>query len=285
MRKVMKLALEERQIRIKCHYDLFDGYEIHLYGDERDHFELADDLDKPIVTVHYPIERCDVYDVCNELNSDYFRQVADLCRRQHAGLVVHAETGLQRLQSNPNLEAFCAFIKESGVILHVENCYRFVGAIESLDVAYYLRSRIGDDQVYPLLDTCHLMMSEMSFRFEEMSFFKTIEAYASENFKIHLNDCIGSGEWETGGIHGTNFYANQYLLRNILWMVHELEKKGLSIDLVLEVNEEDYVYPTNAHQLAGNVDRFWQKMEEEDNLALTERPSKKRRPQRKEEDR
>jgi len=276
MRKVMKLALEEEQIRIKSHYDLFDGYEIHLYGNQKDHFELADQLTKPIVTVHYPIDSCDIYDVCNEYQSEYARKVIDLCKKAKAGLVVHAETGLQRLISNPNLDGFCNFIAKEGIVLHVENCYRMVGAIESLDVAYYLRSRIGEKQVYPLLDTCHLMMSEMSFRFEEMSFFKTIDAYSSENFKIHLNDCIGSGEWETGGTHGTNFYANQYLLRNILWMVHELEKKGLSIDLILEVDEEDYIYPTNAHQLAKNVDKYWKKMEEEDNLALTDRSKKVR---------
>ncbi|MBO4218842.1 MAG: TIM barrel protein [Erysipelotrichaceae bacterium] len=276
MRKVMKLALESRQIRIKQLYDRFDGYEIHLYGDSRDDFDLADHLDKPIITVHYPIERCDIYDVCSEFGSEYARKVFDLCVRHQAGLVVHAETGLQRLQSHPDLQDFCRCLRELGVILHVENCYRFVGAIESLDVAYYLRELIGQDRVYPLLDTCHLMMSEMSFRFEEMSFFKTIEAYASENFKIHLNDCIGSGEWETGGTHGTNFYANQYLLRNILWMVHELEKKGLSIDLILEVDEDDYAYPTNAHQLAGNVESYWQKMEEEDSLTIADRPTRKK---------
>ncbi len=277
MRKLMKLALESRQIRIKCLYDLFDGYEIHLYGDERDCFELAETLNKPIVTVHYPIERCDVYDLVSEFDSEYALKVYDLCRRHRAGLVIHAETGLERLQTHPRLEAFLDFIRKQDIILHVENCYRSVGAIECLKVNSFLGERIGPNRVYPLLDTCHLMMSEMSFRFEEMSFFKTIAAYASDNFKIHLNDCIGSGEWETGGTHGTNFYANQYLLRNILWMVHELEKKGLSIDLILEVDEEDYIYPTNAHQLAKNINTYWQKMEEEDNLALTDRTGKQLR--------
>ena len=122
MRKVMKLALEEEQIRIKSHYDLFDGYEIHLYGNQKDHFELADQLTKPIVTVHYPIDRCDIYDVCNEYQSDYARKVFDLCKKAKAGLVVHAETGLQRLISNPNLDGFCNFIAKEGIVLHVENC-------------------------------------------------------------------------------------------------------------------------------------------------------------------
>ena len=253
----MKLALEEEQIAVKSRYQRFDGYEIHLYGNEKDHFELAETIEKPIVTVHYPIDSCDVYDVASDCLSDYADRVFDLCRRHNAGLVVHAETGLERLLTNPMLETFCNKVRDSGITLHVENCYRNVGAVEGLRITGYLKEQIGSDRVYPLLDTCHLIMSEMSFKFEEMSFYKTMEAYASENFKIHLNDCIGSGEVETGGIHGTNFYANQYLLRNILWKLHELLDSGSNIDLVLEVDETDYIYPTNADILAKNINRIW----------------------------
>ena len=64
MKKIMKMALEAEQIKIKSQYDRFDGYEIHLYGNEKDNFELADTIEKPIITVHYPIDDCDVYDVC-----------------------------------------------------------------------------------------------------------------------------------------------------------------------------------------------------------------------------
>lgn len=260
MRKLMKLALEKEQIRIKEQYDRFDGYEIHLYGDERDHFELADTITKPIVNVHFPIDKCDVYDVLDCYESDYARKIFDLCKKANAGLVVHAETGLARLKTNPKLDDFCEFIKAEGITLHVENCYRNVGAVEGLRLCNYLRNKIGRNQVFPLLDTCHLIMSEMSFKFEEMSFFATIDAYTSENFKIHLNDCIGSGERETGGIHGTNFYANQYLLWNILWKLKEITDRGNNIDLVLEVDEVDYNYPTNADILAKNINTMWEEL-------------------------
>lgn len=262
MRKLMKIALDPEQIRIKNQYDRFDGYEIHLYGDERDHFELAETIQKPIVTVHYPIPDCDVYDVVSQFKNDYAKKVFELCNTYKAGLVVHAETGLDRLKTNPYLDEFCDFIKESGIHLHVENCYRTCGAVESLKLCNYLRDRIGYDKVFPLLDTCHLIMSEMSFKFEEMSFFSTIDAYTSDNFIIHLNDCIGSGEKETGGIHGTNFYANQYLLWNILWKLKEIVKRGINIDLVLEVDEVDYNYPTNADILAKNVNRMWEELQQ-----------------------
>ena len=194
------MALEEEQIRIKSQYSRFDGYEIHLYGNDSDHFELVDKIEKPIVTVHYPMNRCDVYDVVNEFESEYAQKVFKLAKEKGAGVVVHAETGVARLISNPGLDKFCEFIKQEGIVLHVENCYRNCGAVESLRLCNYLRDKIGHELVFPLLDTCHLIMSEMSFKFEEMSFFHTIDAYTSDNFKIHLNDCIGSGEKETGGI-------------------------------------------------------------------------------------
>ena len=257
MRKLMKLALEKDQIKIKSQYDRFDGYEIHLYGDSRDDFDIVDTIEKPIITIHYPIPRCDVNDVVNEYQSEYAQKVYALCKKTGAGLVVHAETGVDRLVTNPKLDEFCKFIARERIRLHVENCYRNIGAIQGLKLARFLQRQIGEDLVFPLLDTCHLMMSEMSFKFEEMSFFKTIEAYASDNYIIHLNDCIGSGEKETGGIHGTNFYANRYLLGNILWKLHELEEKGVKVDLVLEVDEFDYVYPSNADILAKNVDLIW----------------------------
>lgn len=257
----MKMALEEEQLKIKSLYSRFDGYEIHLYGNEKDHFELIDQIEKPVVTIHYPIERCDVFDVVKEFESEYAKKVFELCKKTGAGLVVHAETGLDRLKVEPALDAFCEFIRKEGIKLHVENCYRNCGAVESLRLCNYLRDKIGHDLVFPLLDTCHLIMSEMSFKFEEMSFFHTIDAYTSENFIVHLNDCVGSGEKETGGIHGTNFYANQYLLWNILWKLKEIVDRGTEIDLVLEVDEVDYNYPTNADILAKNIDKMWAELQ------------------------
>ena len=254
MKKYLKLALEKEQLEVKKMYRRFDGYEIHLYGNGKDNFDLLKEIDKPILTIHYPISRCDVYDICNEFKSGYAEKVFNACKEYNAGLVIHVETDLERLLTNPQLNNFCEYIKNEGIILHVENCYRNCGAIEALKVIKYLKEQIGDDRVYPLLDTCHLIMSGMSFKFNEMSFYETIDAYSSEKFIIHLNDCIGSGEEETGGIHGTNFYANQYLLRNILWKLSETNR---NVDLVLEVSEVDYDYPTNANTLARNVDHIW----------------------------
>ena len=261
----MKLALEQEQLNIKKLYDRFDGYEIHLYGDQRDDFDLEKQIVKPIVTVHYPIDRCDVYDAVDEFKSEYAQKVYQLCKKRDAGLVLHAETSLNKLLTNPYLMDFCDFIKQQGIRLHIENCYRNVGAIEGLKVMNYLKDHIGKDNVFPLLDTCHLIMSEMSFKFDEMSFFSTIDAYQSDRFIIHLNDCIGSGEKETGGTHGTNFYANQYLLGNILWKLTEMPN-GRNVDLVLEVDEVDYHYPTNADILAKNVEKYWKQFYKEKNI-------------------
>lgn len=257
MRKGLKVALQLDQIEKKNSYDIIDCYEIHLYGDERDHFELADMLKKPVATIHWPLHTSDIALIANDYESEYMQKVIQLCKKTGAGIVMHAESCAGDIFSNPNFGGFCDFIRKSGVRIHVENCYRTIGSMEALSIMRYMRARISHRQVYPLLDTCHLMMSEMSFKYEEFSFSQALDSYKSECFRIHLSDCIGSGEAETGGIHGTNFSKNLYLLNNILWKLYNLEKRGYRVDLILEVDEEDYVNVPMAMQLAKNIDRFW----------------------------
>ena len=256
MRKALKLALEPEQISVKNSYPMIDGFEIHLYGDQRDHFELIEMLKKPVFTVHYPLNKCDVVQISHDFKNGYAKKVFELCKKLNVGLVIHAESPSFDVFNNPYVEEFCRMVKQEDLIIHLENCYRNIGAQEGLQIMKYMRNRINDYQVFPLLDTCHLMMSEMSFKYEESSFFNTIDNYKSENFKMHLNDCIGSGEIETGGIHGTNFSQNLYLLRNILWKLYELEKHNYNVDLILEVEEEDYINAPKAIELANNIDKI-----------------------------
>lgn len=257
MKKALKCALEKEQIEYKNSLDFIDGYEIHLYGDERDNFDLVKDMKKEIFTVHYPLNRCDILEIANDYTTDYAKKVFKLCKDLNVGLVLHAESKYYEIMGSKLVDAFCDYIKDEGIILHVENCYRDIGAIEAIEIRRYIRARIGLDRVYSLLDTCHLMMSEMSFKFEEMSFSEAINRYKSSNFVMHLNDCIGSGEKETGGIHGTNFHYNMYLLNNILWKLFCLERDGYYAKLVLECDEEDFIHNPNAVELAHNIDKFW----------------------------
>lgn len=257
MRKALKLALEKEQIEFKNSRKEIDAFEIHLFGDERDDFSLYPLIEKPLTTIHYALWRSDILDIAAEFESDYTRKVFDLAKKADCGIVLHAESRSFNIYNKPEVEAFCKFAKKEGVKLHIENCYRNNGAIEALEIMDYIRHRVDKERVYPLLDICHLMMSEMSFKYDELSIPKAIEAYKSNCFKIHLNDCIGSGEKETGGIHGTNFSRNQYLLNNILWKLFNLEKEGYEADLILEVEEKDYVHVPEALELAANIDRFW----------------------------
>lgn len=257
MKKALKCALEKEQIEYKNTLDFIDGYEIHLYGDERDDFSLAKQMNKDIYSVHYALDRCDIMDIAKEFRSDYAQSVFRLCKELNVGLVVHAESKYYEIMASKDVDAFCDFIKDNDITLHVENCYRDIGAIESIQIRRYIRARVGLDKVYSLLDTCHLMMSEMSFKYDELSFSEAIDRFKSDNYIIHLNDCIGSGEKETGGIHGTNFHYNMYLLNNILWRLYCLEKDGYFAKLVLECDEDDFIHNPNAVELAHNIDKFW----------------------------
>lgn len=257
MKKALKCALQEDQISYKNSLNFIDGYEIHLYGDERDNFDLVNSMNKEIFSVHYPLDRCDVMEIAREYKSPYAQKVFALCKKLNVGLVLHAESKYYEIMASKDVDAFCDFIKDNNITLHIENCYRDIGAIESIQIRRYIRARIGLDKVYSLLDTCHLIMSEMSFKYEELSFFEAINRFKSDNYIIHLNDCIGSGEAETGGIHGTNFHNNLYLLNNILWRLFNLEKEGYLAKLVLEINENDFVHVPMAIELAHNIDKLW----------------------------
>ncbi len=257
MRKALKCALDKDQILFKNTLSEIDAFEVHLFGDERDDFSLYPLMEKPLTTIHYALWRSDILDIAREFESDYCKNVFELAKKADVGIVLHAESRSFNIYNKPDVEAFCAYAREQGVKLHIENCYRNNGAIEALEIMDYIRHRVDKQRVFPLLDICHLMMSEMSFKYDELSIPKAIEAYKSPCFKIHLNDCIGSGEKETGGIHGTNFSHNQYLLNNILWKLFNLEKEGYHADLILEVEEKDYVHVPDALELARNIDKFW----------------------------
>ena len=257
MRKLLKCALDIEQIKYKNSLDFIDGYELHLYGDERDDFSLLSQMTKPVYSIHYPLERCDIIEIAQEFETEYAQKVFALCKRLNVGLVLHAESKYYEVMANKDVDKFCDFIKENNITVYIENCYRNIGAIEAIQIRRYIRARIGLEKVFSLLDTCHLMMSEMSFKYDELSFAEAIEKYKSQNFIIHLNDCIGSGEKETGGIHGTNFHNNLYLLNNILWKLYNLERDGYYAKLVLECDESDYVKCENAVELAHNIDKFW----------------------------
>ena len=257
MKKALKCALDIQQIEYKNSLDFIDGFEIHLYGDERDDFSLVDKIEKEIFSIHYPLDRCDIMEIAQEYQSEYTRKVFDLCKKLNVGLVLHAESKYYEIMGSKLVDGLCDFVKDYGITVHVENCYRDIGAIEAIEIRRYIRARVGYDKVYSLLDTCHLMMSEMSFKYEELSFAQAIDRFKSKNYIIHLNDCIGSGEKETGGIHGTNFRYNQYLLNNILWRLYNLEKEGYYAKLVLECDEEDFIHNPNAIELAHNIDRLW----------------------------
>lgn len=257
MKKALKCALDLEQINYKNTLDFIDGYEIHLQGNENDDFSLIDKMTKPVYSIHYPLDRCDIIDIAKEFKSDYAQKVFEVCKKLNVGLVLHAESKYYEVMASKDVDVFCDFIKESGIVVYIENCYRNIGAIEAIQIRRYIRARIGLERVYSLLDTCHLMMSEMSFKYDELSFSEAIDKFKSSHFIIHLNDCIGSGEKETGGIHGTNFRNNLYLLNNVLWKLYNLESEGYEAKLVLENDETDYVHNPNAVELAHNIDKFW----------------------------
>ncbi len=257
MRKCMKCALEKEQIIEKNSYTDIDGYEIHLYGDSRDDFSLASLMTKPIVTVHYPLDRCNILQIAKEQNDEYANKVFQFCRDYHAGLVLHVESSAKEIINQPEIIRLCGHLKIYDIKVYVENFYKSAGIKDALAVYNYIRPLIGEKSVFPLLDICHMMISQMDLTRDELSFAESLNAFQSDSFKIHLSDCVGSGEWETGGIHGDNFKTNRYFLENILTKLMEMEKNGCFCDCILEVDESDYIHNPNAHNLAVRIDEFF----------------------------
>ena len=64
-------SLEKEQIDYKNSLDFIDAFEVHLHGDERDDFSLIEEMKKPIISIHYPLKRCDIMEIAKEFRSEY----------------------------------------------------------------------------------------------------------------------------------------------------------------------------------------------------------------------
>ncbi len=260
MHKAFKIALEKNQIDIKNNFNKVDSYEIHLYGNDNDHFELYNTLTKTIRTVHYPLNRSDIIQVAKECETEYFDKVIDLCKKTKAILVTHADNPLSEVMDNPLVDKLCSKLMENDITIYVENGYKDVSCKEAYLVYKYMVSKLDYNHCFPLLDICHLCISQQSFEYADYDFKTALDLFSSSRFSIHLSDAIGSGEWQTGGVHGSNFQTNQALLKNILNYVKKLEESRGEVNLVLEVEEEDFSNPINAIKLANNIDDILEKM-------------------------
>ena len=115
----------KEQVDAKIEYKIFDGYEIHLLGKEKDDFSLLEKLScKPIKTFHFPIEKCRIGTFEIGDDKEYIEQLLHECQKYHSGIVLHhgggfdfseqKETELNLAIKNKDLQILIEQMKEKG---------------------------------------------------------------------------------------------------------------------------------------------------------------------------
>ena len=251
----MKLALVENQLLSKIQVEGFDGYEIQLLGEGIDDFNLIEKINRPVITVHYPMDMCDLTVMSNAGETKYLNKCFEICRKLNAGLVVHADKVLEELLGDIKFKNFCYVLSKQNICIHVENPST-INSNEAVRICEYINELTCSNFAYPLLDTGHAMIAAQVAALRERNIFVLVQNFASKNYKIHFSDIIGSGLVETGGVHGNNFSMNEPFMKELL---NEFKKLYFVPDLILEVEEDDYCNPVNAIELNKKVKAYLNK--------------------------
>lgn len=263
LNKILKVSLLKDQVENKTKIEIFDGYEIHLLGNGRDDFSLLEELkEKPIKTFHYPVTQCRLGKFKIGENKEYMLQILDACEKYCSGLILHCGDGWDEVdprdnelvltKNNKDLFWLIGEMRARNIPLFIENASS-VSCKDVLNIINHLMITHDYFRIYPLLDICHYQIAAGRLHSVEYNLAETLKLFESENMKIHFCDSVGCGKYVFGGIHGSNFKYNQPLMKEILGYLKKFEN---DIDLILEVDEDNYNIPKNAMWLAAKIDEY-----------------------------
>lgn len=256
-----KCALDKKRIELLNSSEKeVENIEIQLLSTEDD-LSLIDLINANISSIHLPLPPfCNLTFISDSLkakdsNYDFILRVIEKCKQHNCGMVVHANLPLESLYQTEGCEMLISFIKDSGIIWHIENV-----ALDEISngnacikapvqICDYFNKRIKKEICFPLLDTCHFLMIQDDFdRTLSLNLHQVLQMYNSNNYCIHLNSRIGCGDPAYGGIHGSNFHYDTPLLIKILKTVKQYNPM-----LILEVYETDYYTSANVKELHSKI--------------------------------
>lgn len=252
MNTYMKIALVKEQFLAKIKIEGFDGYEIQLLGKGKDDFSLIKKINRPVATVHYPMDMCGLSVMCEEDNFEYMEKCFEVCRELSTGLVIHADVTLDDLMKKSGFHNLCYTLSKQNISIHIENS-SYTNSNEAVKICNYMNELTFLHFAYPLLDTGHSLIAAQKSSLREENIFVLIKKFASKNYKVHFSDIVGSGLVETGGVHGNNFSMNEPFMKELL---NEFDELYFKPSLIIEVEEEDYCNPANAIELNNKIKEY-----------------------------
>lgn len=260
-----KCSLLSSVIKVKNMYKV-DRIEIQLLS-INDDLDLIDTINAKIVSIHLPLPPfCDITNIIRIIKEqgkeyDFLVRVAKKCKENNCGMVIHADTTLEKLYRSANIKYFIDFIEKYDLTVHIENTtIEIKNGNESvrapIQISNYINSEIGKTLCYPLLDTCHYMMVRDAFDSSlTLSLKQVITMYNSDKYYVHLCDKVGCGEDKRGGKHGFNFRYDEPLLKDILKTIDKYNP-----ELILEIREDDYINSPNVKELEERIDRIYKEI-------------------------
>lgn len=237
--------------------------EIQLLSLEDD-LSMMDELTGKIVSIHLPLPPfCNIGNILEILKNkesekiEYLKKVIEKARKYDCGIVIHADTTLERYYQKDKEGLLIEFLKDSGVVWHIENVTDEIRnendcITAPVQISNYINSKVKKNICFPLLDICHFQMIQSNFDTLLKFNLKTVlKMYESEKYYIHFTDKVGCGDDNFGGKHGFNFKYNIPLMHKIL-----NEIKNTNPMLVLEIKEADYTNPLNVIELEGFIKEY-----------------------------
>lgn len=244
-RTAEKCTLDKNRIADK-NKEKVENIEIQLLG-INDDLSLINTINANITSIHLPLPPfCNLTNIMDAIskkdeNYSFINKVIEQCKKLNCGIVAHANITLERLYNIDREGILIDFIGKSGIIWHIENVTDEIpnenACIKApVQVCDYINKRLNKDVCFPLLDVCHFLMIQDNFDgLLTFNLKSVLSLYKSDNYFIHLNYRIGTGDPATGGIHGATYETDLPLLEKIL-----REIKYWNPTLVLEVYEKDY---------------------------------------------
>lgn len=256
MKIIYKSAIKMADLKARDKYKKVDGLEVHMFNEKED-FSNLQYTTKPIMNIHYPYcnGMCDLSNILKIFDKDEFQLFIDEVKDLNINIVLHNDMYAMEVLRHPKYFSFVKFLKANNISFLLENIpmQEKNNKDTTTDIPLIcddLNRKTNKECFFPLLDTCHVLMNlNTSVKNPGYDFSKLIRSYNSKKFFVHLSYCDGDGNQEEGR-HALTFEKNKQLLEKLIL---ELYSVNPNVNLVLEVNEENYLKLKNAENLKDDI--------------------------------
>ena len=242
-KKHLKVSLFKDQIDcINGVKSLIDGVEVQLLR-FTDDLSLLALLEVPIYSIHYYIKGktvnpCEIrYILSTKEEVNRFKSIVEVAKIYKSAITIHIDAEMKDWNKE-FYKDFLESIKDSGVpillenITTVKNSQALIKKIPG--ICTELNKQLGGEHCFPLLDTCHAMITVNSTIDPDATMLDYIKMFYSNKQAFHLSEAVSDG---IGDQHGINFKRNKKYLFLILDGIKSVNPDS---NIVIEVLDKNH---------------------------------------------